>query len=284
MASPGTGSSRKYVYQRLKVDPPEMRLIKLLPGPFSSQVQATLSKVSFEDMTSYEAISYAWGDPSTTAPILLDGIEFPITVNLESALRHFRLEEKSRLLWADAICINQLDIQERNIQVRFMAEIYKRCSRCLVWLGEVDEDGDAAFDFIEELACGRFVLPGDALVPQPSPSSRGTILESLSKFMRRPWWERMWVVQEVALPPDVEYWCGRRMVNQRVLWVAWDSLNNIWSEATGVSGSAKTLWLRDELIQNFLNGCLFRIRFYELERQDDSSWDRKWDLLRLMAL
>jgi hypothetical protein len=184
----------------------------------------------------------------------------------------------------DAVSINQLDIQERNIQVKFMAEIYKRCSRCLVWLGEVDEDGDAAFDFIKELACGGCVLPGDALVPHPSPSSCGTILESLSKFVRRPWWERMWVVQEVALPPDVEYWYSRRMVNQRVLWVAWESLNNIWSEATEESRSAKTLWLRDELIQNFLNGCLFRIKPYELGKQDDSSWDRKWDLLRLMAM
>jgi hypothetical protein len=105
MASPDTGSRWKYLYQPLKADPPEMRLITLLPGPFSSQVQATLSTAPLHDPVSYEAISYAWGDPFTTAPILLDGIEFPITVNLESALRHFRLEEKSRLLWADAICL-----------------------------------------------------------------------------------------------------------------------------------------------------------------------------------
>jgi hypothetical protein len=130
-----------------KLTPPEMRLITLLPGPFSSQVQATLSAASFDDPIPYEAISYAWGDPSITAPILLDGIEFPITVNLESALRHFRFEEKSRLLWADAICINQLDIRERNIQVKFVGEIYKRCSRCLTWLGEVDEDGKRCIRF-----------------------------------------------------------------------------------------------------------------------------------------
>jgi hypothetical protein len=299
MASPDTGSRWKYVYQPLKVDPPEMRLMTLLPGPFSSQIRATLSKVSFEDMTSYEAISYAWGDPSTTVPILLDGIEFPITVNLESALRHFRLEEKSRLLWADAVCINQLDIQERNIQVRFMGEIYKKCLRCLIWLGEADEDGDAAFDFIEELTGGGCVLPDGALgtpstmhLIYPALSSWEIILKSLSRFMRRSWWDRMWVVQEAGLPPDVEYWCSRRMVNQEVLYVAWGSLNDIWSEAAGDSRCVKPQesrcvkppWLRDEHIQRSLNGFLIRINPYELGRRKDNSWDGKWDLLTLMVI
>jgi hypothetical protein len=64
-----------------------------------------LSTVSPRDNLAYDAISYVWGDPSLTVPILLDGIEYPVTVNLELALRYFRLESNSRVLWADAICI-----------------------------------------------------------------------------------------------------------------------------------------------------------------------------------
>ena len=53
----------------------------------------------------YDAIPYVWGDPSLTVPILLDEIEYPVTVNLELALRYCRLESNSRVMWADASCI-----------------------------------------------------------------------------------------------------------------------------------------------------------------------------------
>ena len=95
----------KYPYRPLQANPPEIRLITLLPGPFSSPICATLSTVSLRDNPAYDAIPYVWGDPSLTVPILLDEIEYPVTVNLELALRYCRLESNSRVLWADAICI-----------------------------------------------------------------------------------------------------------------------------------------------------------------------------------
>jgi hypothetical protein len=102
--------------------------------------------------------------------------------------------------------------------------------------------------------------------------------------MHRSWWDRMWVVQEAGLPPDVEYWCSRRMVNQEVLYVVWGALNNIWSEAAEAPRCVTTPRLRDEDIQRSLNGFLFRINPYELGRRKDNSWDGKWDLLTLMVI
>jgi hypothetical protein len=66
----------------------------------------------------YEALSYLWGDPTTTFAVVIDGRQLPNTRNFKSALQHLRLEEKPRTIWIDAICISQSDILEHNWQVR----------------------------------------------------------------------------------------------------------------------------------------------------------------------
>lgn len=89
----------------------------------------------------YEALSYTWGDVKDLAnrgEILLHGQEHEITQNLESGLRHLRFKDKPRILWADAVCINQTDLDERVQQVSQMHQIYNPggASHVLVWLGE----------------------------------------------------------------------------------------------------------------------------------------------------
>jgi hypothetical protein len=66
----------------------------------------------------YEALSYLWGDPTTTFAVVIDERQLPNTRNFKSALQQLRLEKKPRTLWIDAICISQSDILERNSQVR----------------------------------------------------------------------------------------------------------------------------------------------------------------------
>jgi hypothetical protein len=146
-------STARYQYHELDANRDEIRLIALQPETPKGPIVVALRTESLLDNPSYEAISYAWGDESVKRPIRIDGVEVSVTANLESALRHMRLQGQTRMLWADAICINQSDIAEKNIQFRLMGEIYTSCSKCLVWLGEEDEeDGQTAFDFIEELS------------------------------------------------------------------------------------------------------------------------------------
>jgi hypothetical protein len=71
----------------------------------------------------YEALSYVWGDATQTSPMTLNGASYPITKNLESAIRHLRRREGSRTLWVDAVGINQLDLDERSSQVLRMKDI-----------------------------------------------------------------------------------------------------------------------------------------------------------------
>jgi Heterokaryon incompatibility protein (HET) len=124
-----------YVYQPLNSNKEvrEFRLLKLLPAmDFNDDIRCELL---YSPNIEYEALSYVWGDPDVTVPILLHGIPHPVTTNLELALRYIRYAEEPRVLWVDALCINQKDISEKNHQVAQMREIYLDSKQvcCLAW-------------------------------------------------------------------------------------------------------------------------------------------------------
>lgn len=69
--------------------------------------------VWFDETPEYEALSYVWGPTSPAERMVLDGKEINITPNLASALRQLRWPSSKRLLWVDALCINQGDLEEK---------------------------------------------------------------------------------------------------------------------------------------------------------------------------
>lgn len=114
----------------------QIRVAHLLPGCWDDDISCELHKVSLEENPAYEALSYVWGDPKATLPITLNGSLFHVTTNLGSALRRLRKTTKKRVIWIDALCINQQDMQERNEQVKIMGAIYASSQELLLWLGE----------------------------------------------------------------------------------------------------------------------------------------------------
>jgi hypothetical protein len=203
-----------YQLHHLAADRREIRLAVLQPGTSKDPIVVELKTGSLNDDISYECISYAWGDETHRSSITISGLETSVTASLGSALRHMRLQDQTRVLWADAICINQLDIPEKNTQVRLMGKIYMGCSKCLVWLGEEDEeDGQRAFDFMEELSQGGHIVTNRCI---QNPNSQEPCQEgfaNLGRLLHRPWWARAWVVQEALLPTDVEYWSGNTKID-----------------------------------------------------------------------
>ncbi|VUC33961.1 unnamed protein product [Clonostachys rosea] len=124
------------LYGDLDTSVPEIRLFALLPSPQpNAPLEGQLQVVSLHSPPTYESLSYAWGAPEFTQPIIVNGQTLLVTPNLDSALRALRHEEITRLLWIDAICINQRSPQERGHQVTLMRTIYSRCERDLLWLG-----------------------------------------------------------------------------------------------------------------------------------------------------
>jgi hypothetical protein len=156
-----------------------------------------------------------------------------ITSNLEAALQQLRLVDEPRVLWIDAICINQDDVHERSRQVWIMQEIYAKARQVIVWLGPEREDDNRAFASLESL---RSQLDGQEnswfLVGLGWWRARsGKIFsggahrsmvsdveyEHLTTLLRRDWFRRTWVIQEVASSQSAVFLCGRQCMSWEVL-------------------------------------------------------------------
>lgn len=140
----------------------------------------------------YEALSYVWGSEEGKQPIYIQDSDdkvgnsssgkprcLHVTANLHAALSHIRDCLSDRVLWIDAICINQKDMIEKGQQVRFMAKIYASANRVTVWLGEAASDTDGAFEALCRAAAKEHI----------SLSACQTILA----LLERPWFQRIWV-------------------------------------------------------------------------------------------
>jgi hypothetical protein len=136
-------------------DKQSIRILVLDPGGRNDPLRGILKVTSIVSTKSrrYETLSYVWGTDTGTHEILIHngGNEraVKLTSNLYEALIQLRLPDKSRTIWADQICIDQENLQERSHQVQFMNRLYRRAGHVLVWLG-LDTEGNAhsAFKFI----------------------------------------------------------------------------------------------------------------------------------------
>ena len=219
-----------YQYSILDPSVREIRLVLLLQGPENADIECLLSHASLDENPQYDALSYAWGEQKDEIrTIKLEGHMFPVTSNLEIALRHLRSETETRTLWVDAIAINQIDEEEKSHQVREMTSIYQSASRVLIWLGEAKDDSDLAMDLVEDIhATGLDQFQADEDNPKP--------WEALVDLFYRPWWSRAWVLQESTvnkIEPLVG--CGQKWVS----WSAFDLVHRLIESqvALGSSGS-----------------------------------------------
>jgi ankyrin repeat protein len=177
------------------------RLLQLLPA--SNRTDPLVGRLIDSDITfqpDYEALSYVWGDITPVRYITLGDQDVSITPNLHSALIHLRSPETVRTLWVDALCINQSVHGERNQQVRIMGDIYKSARQVVVWLGDAADDSHLVFQHLNDESNPDFFHSG----PPPPEDKR----RAWSEFVKRPWFFRTWVIQEIALAKRVLMMCG----------------------------------------------------------------------------
>ena len=224
-----------YEYTPL-TSPLTIRLVELHPGKGSDPVEVSLITTPLSNAPAFEAISYCWGDPHDRREIICDGHPLSITTSLFTGLEHFRLRPPShnasapsRVLWADAICINQSDTAERSAQVQLMPSIYSLARRVLVWLGMLSPaySGAAVRSCVREVAA---VVPAISVIDAAADvdaklqtlwrDARETRAPGLSNvldtdflpllsLLARPWFRRRWVVQEVSLAREAVLCVGR---------------------------------------------------------------------------
>ncbi|KAN0112256.1 Heterokaryon incompatibility protein (HET) domain containing protein [Hyaloscypha variabilis] len=172
----------------------------------------------------YDAISYVWGDPTHKVTIACDGPPFQITFNSYWALVRIRSASHPRVLWADAICINQSDLQERSNQVTLMGSLYSNASRVYICMGDAT-DGNAfqvqtVVNETKALISGGHslsVLLGD------DPLRNDSRWHALARLTENSWFSRAWVVQEAALAKEPIVLYGRAEFGYRdlVMVVRW---------------------------------------------------------------
>jgi hypothetical protein len=120
-----------------------------------------------------------WGSLKNPKYILLNGLRASITSNLHVALMHLRSADLELIFWIDALCINQRNVYERGQQVSLMRDIYMVAEDVLAWLG---------------------------------PATEGIDLDDKPRvymdIVSRPYWTRVWIIQEFVLGKKVILQCG----------------------------------------------------------------------------
>lgn len=128
---------QNYSYRPLS--PRSTRVLVLKPdADRSAPLHCSLEEISLDaiPVRRYNGLSYVWGAKGGTIPLVCEGKTILITPNCESALRHLRHSKKPVTLWVDAICINQVDLDERAQQVSLMGDVYRNADEVIIWLGE----------------------------------------------------------------------------------------------------------------------------------------------------
>ncbi|KAI4224637.1 MAG: hypothetical protein L6R36_004512 [Xanthoria steineri] len=254
-------------YEDLELDSQgrEIRLMTLLPGEAGEEIQVTLRNVTLDPASppSYEALSYAWGSAQDTLRIRVateeiakqavldwskstlgssdrDGFQrdsfhgvpyssLDVTRNLAVALQHLRYEHEPRVLWIDAICINQREVPERNAQVQRMGDIYRSARQTNIWLGPEEDNSCLAIEALDHLAAkftidwSTYTIVATGEIKDDVDQDENPVdikqLSSIRRLLERPWFERLWVWQEVRLARSAVVVCGLAFLH-------WDRLRS----------------------------------------------------------
>ncbi|KAI0194632.1 heterokaryon incompatibility protein-domain-containing protein [Astrocystis sublimbata] len=189
-----------------------IRLIKLLPRKEGEEVRLELVNKDLDNpkIWKWEAISYTWGDTHEQAIVRVDGRLVRISQKVLTIFQALRYEWDPRFLWIDYLCINQGHNIEKSHQVSIMRHIYHRAFSATLWL-DPSPDVDVAIDLLVEIARtpGLTGLHAAHLYGQPHQRHR---LLAFSRFMENDYFNRLWVVQELASAQKLQIVCGNRVI------------------------------------------------------------------------
>ena len=194
----------RYRYEPLDPTRRQIRLIRLLTEQaiaWQTTIDCEIFHADLDENPEYEALSYVWGSETRPYNIRVNGHSLGVTLNLFSALSHLRTAEP-RVLWVDAICINQESHSERGQQVAIMRDIFAGASRTTIWLGEFDFlPVQGSKDFLGHLQRTYDDSFLRNLVSDQKSDKNNPEVRNMQRIQNSTWFSRIWVVQETA--------CGR---------------------------------------------------------------------------
>lgn len=213
-----------------------LRLVSLTPD-----IRLQFEEVSLDSNPVYNALSYTWGEPVFTKRVFIDNAYLDVTPSLHDCLQHLAGYTGSRI-WIDALCINQVDDEEKSRQVQAMARVYRQATKVIIWLGPSADGSDQAMkgaetygraaidagilnlnaenmtswdDATEDTEVGRIKAALVKLMAKAA-DSEGDANRVDERFPRlafaklsyRPYMTRVWVKQEITLARDTHVLCG----------------------------------------------------------------------------
>lgn len=262
-----TDSLFRYDSVRLFDPSAEIRLLDLHPGSsYTDDLSGYIYTVPISQAPSYIALSYVWGDSTRTHEISVvnevnDGrgafVTLRLTTSLDTCLRHLRtLQRQWQIaplpLWIDQLCINQDDDGEKSSQVLLMKDIYSSAHQVVVWLGPAADGSDKLMDAFAEIGQGFFDKLGDHTTEEYLLSVRRLIEKNIeqpgvvaflrqaykvvyalkrdgyfARWEKRPWFTRVWTIQEFCLCSDTVFACGYKVVPEKFVSAVTDFVNCI---------------------------------------------------------
>lgn len=226
-----------YTYQALVTDR-SIRALDLLPGPSGSTVQVEIREDNLDNCDPFIALSYTWadanGDKSRSVTIQCrekGNLQEPwmrllVTKNCLAALQQLRSDRETQSFWIDAICIDQENDKEKELQIPLMRDIYSNARQVVLWLGEGTPQSDEALSFISDLTkeiqsarqqglrvteqplFRQLIDAAGTGSNHPPTGTQATFFANVFEIFNRDWWRRVWIIQEVALARDPWLVCG----------------------------------------------------------------------------
>ena len=191
----------------------EIRMLNINPGSGYEQLNCTLERTSRIDPRPYSALSYVWGDQTERQAILINDSVCYVGRNLWDALVHLRRSDASVRIWADALCIDQDDLDERSRQVQRMGEVFARAEEVFIWLGKARGHSKTLKDAYDWVANSSRLAQDE----------RRSKLLAFWDLLSRPWFSRLWVLQEAALARKATIVLGEERCDLAVLrLMVWD--------------------------------------------------------------
>ena len=190
----------------------EVRLLKILT--VDDKIVCSLVHHSLSNAPSFQALSYVWGTEPPSKSVECDEAKLMVTTHLLNGLQTLSRQFGAEWLWIDAICVNQEDDDEKEVQVPRMTEIYSSAARVVIWLGPACDNSDLVMEIIPELNSifGSIEEIGTVtkatLVSYGLPAIEDPVWLGVIKLAFRDWFSRLWVVQEAVLARSIVILCG----------------------------------------------------------------------------
>lgn len=245
--------NRDFHYDAVNSQIGDVRLLTILPKSIvgsSPKLACFLENANLNAAPRYIAVSYTWGSPHNTSTILVNGVDFTVTVNLATLLQHLQHEIEEVTVWADAICIKQWDYEEKGLQIAQMLRVYQTARSTYIWLGPAEDGSNEAMAAIlktsqdkklhqladrpvmtrEMQAAAMIYEFGPRLArhfnkKSPKDSSQTSMeedpaQEAFVKLMNRYYWSRVWCLQEIVVSGNARISCGSYTMDAELFSIA----------------------------------------------------------------